>query len=285
MSPNVHDFLRTTLGVNLGQGYGLTETNGGISLSTAQDLSVGRVGQPLPGVKIKLIDWSEGGYLVSNQMGHGPRGEILISGPMVAKGYYKIQDEDNFLQGEDGEMWFKTGDIGQIDTFDAALKIIDRKKDLVKLQMGEYVSLAKVETCLKVHPLVENICVVADSSKTFCVALLVPDMAQLTELAMKLEICLGFDELCENANLTETVTQILIEFSQRELQKFEIPHRFALISKSWTPETGLVTAAMKLKRKAVHNRYQTLINELYLRAPNSPPLNSHSLFSIKSKNA
>ena len=70
----------------IAQGYGLTETTGGISLSTKKDLSVATVGQTLPGVKIKLKDWAEGDYLVQGKNDIGPCGEILIGGPMVASG-------------------------------------------------------------------------------------------------------------------------------------------------------------------------------------------------------
>ena len=159
--------------------------------------------------------------------------------------------------------WFRTGDIGQIDTQDAVLKIIDRKKDLVKLQMGEYVSLGKVEACLKIHPLIDNICVIADSSKTYCVALVVPDMARLTELAIQLELCLGYKELCENPLVIETVTGQLTEHAKETLQKFEIPQKYALIYNPWTPDTGLVTSSMKLKRKAIQAKYFDVIHQLY----------------------
>ena len=81
------------MGINLAQGYGLTESNGGVTLSTAEDLSVGRVGNLLPGVQLKLKDWVEGGYMVLDQTGHGPRGEILLGGPMIASGYYQKPDK------------------------------------------------------------------------------------------------------------------------------------------------------------------------------------------------
>ena len=122
----------------MAQGYGLTETVGGVTLSTAEDLSSGRVGQALPGVRIKLQDWDEGGYKVFHQTGHGPRGEILIGGPMISSGYYDLQEktsESFIIDPYDGLRWFKTGDIGQLDSNDGGLKLIDRKKDLVKLQM------------------------------------------------------------------------------------------------------------------------------------------------------
>ena len=154
MSPEVHDYLRSCLGINLAQGYGLTETVGGVTLSTAQDMSSGRVGQVLPGVRIKLQDWEEGGYKVFHQTGHGPRGEILIGGSMISSGYYNLQGktaESYFIDPYDGLRWFKTGDIGQLDPNDGALKLIDRKKDVAQLQMGEYISLGKVEAWVKIH--------------------------------------------------------------------------------------------------------------------------------------
>ena len=80
--------------------------------------------------------------------------------------------EDFYM--EDGRRWFKSGDIGSLEA-DGNLKIIDRKKDLVKLQFGEYVSLGKVEAVLKTCPIIENVCIYGESSKSYCVALLVPD--------------------------------------------------------------------------------------------------------------
>ena len=173
-------------------------------------------------------------------------------------GFFKIEIFDSYFC-----RWFRTGDIGQIDTQDAVLKIIDRKKDLVKLQMGEYVSLGKVEACFKSHPLVDNICVIADSSRTYCVALVVPEMARLTELAIQLELCLDYKELCENPLVIETVTGQLTEHAKETLQKFEIPQKYALIYNPWTPDTGLVTSSMKLKRKAIQAKYFDVIHQLY----------------------
>ena len=80
--------------------------------------------------------------------------------------------EDFYM--EDGRRWFKSGDIGQLEP-DGNLKIIDRKKDLVKLQFGEYVSLGKVEAALKTCPVVENVCIYGIATQSYCVALLVPD--------------------------------------------------------------------------------------------------------------
>ena len=98
---------------------------------------------------------------------------------------------------ENGKRWFRTGDIGQAMQ-DGSFRIIDRKKDLVKLQMGEYVSLGKVESILKIHSLLDNICVYAKSSESFAVAIVVPDEVKLMEFSEKLILKKGMphEELC-----------------------------------------------------------------------------------------
>merc|ERR1712098_492240 len=139
--------------------------------------STGRVGPPLQEVDIRLVDWAEGGYTIRDQP--RPRGEIVIGGGHVAKEYYAMPEktQEDFFN-ENGKRWFRTGDIGQMMQ-DGTIKIIDRKKDLVKLQGGEYVSLGKVESLLKTHPAIENICVCGDSSMSNAVCLVIPGQAYL----------------------------------------------------------------------------------------------------------
>ena len=145
LAPKSQEFVRTVLGVKLVQGYGLTETVAVASISDPNDLRTGLVGPPLVGVDLKIVSWPEGGYTVHDAC--GPRGEIVIGGYHVAKGYYNMEQKtaEDFYDGPEGYRWFRTGDVGQILS-DGSLKIVDRKKDLVKLQMGEYVSLGKGKT-------------------------------------------------------------------------------------------------------------------------------------------
>ena len=107
-----------------------------------EDLSVGRVGPPLEGVRLKLVDWPEGNYRVQDKP--HPRGEIVLGGASITNGYYKNAEltRESYRE-EEGVHWFYTGDIGEILS-DGSVRIIDRKKDLVKLQFGEYISLGKV---------------------------------------------------------------------------------------------------------------------------------------------
>ena len=142
IAPQSQDFVRTVLGVKFVAGYGLTETIAVAAISDPHDIRTGHVGPPLVGVDLKLVSWPEGGYTVQDSC--GPRGEIVIGGNHVARGYFNMPEktEEDFYDGPEGYRWFKTGDVGQMLP-DGSLKIVDRKKDLVKLQMGEYVSLGK----------------------------------------------------------------------------------------------------------------------------------------------
>lgn len=209
------------------------------------------------------MSWNEGGYSVRDNV--GSRGEIHIGGDNVSAGYYNMPDktdEDYYVQ--DGKRWFKTGDIGQVMA-DGSFKIIDRKKDLVKLQMGEYVSLGKVESILKIFKLVDNVCVYASPSESFAVAIVVPDEAKLMEYAVSLglkvdnfqAVCL--DELVNRNVLKELTTHGI----SNGLEKFEVPKQIVLVPEMWTPDSGLVTAAMKLKRKEIEKRYANHIYDLY----------------------
>ena len=131
-------------------------------------------------VDIKLVDWEEGNYRVTDTP--TPQGEIHVGGDQVAVGYFKREEEtnENFYE-ENGRRWFKTGDIGTFDN-DGVLRIIDRKKDLVKLQHGEYVSYGRTESVLKTAPIVEQICAYADPSRDFIVAVVIPDRKILAEI-------------------------------------------------------------------------------------------------------
>merc|ERR1712227_884869 len=264
LAPDAHDFVRTCLGITLLQGYGLTETCATACIPDGSDLSTGRVGAPLQEVDVRLINWDEGGYTVTDQQ--GPRGEIVVGGSHVAKEYYAMPEktEEEFFN-DNGKRWFRTGDIGQMMS-DGTIKIIDRKKDLVKLQGGEYVSLGKVESLLKTHPAIENICVCGDSSKANMVCLVIPGQAYLDSLSMKLgKSTATREELCKDVEVIADYIKIINSHgNQQKLRKFEIPRAVFLVNEPWTPESGLITAAMKLKRKTIENVFSTEIAEMYI---------------------
>jgi long-chain acyl-CoA synthetase len=153
----------------------------------------------------------------------------------------------------------------------------------VKLQAGEYVSLGKVEAQLKTCPLIDNICVYGDSTKEFCVALVVPNQQQLKDLALKKGIgALSFEELCQSPEVERVVIGELNDHGKKseyrgrrgrgwsltvgrlgKLEKFELPAAVKLVTEVWSPDMGLVTAAFKLKRKDIQERYKHEINRMY----------------------
>merc|ERR1711915_229402 len=122
-------------------------------------------------------------------------------------GYFKNEEKtkEEFFTDAEGRRWFKTGDIGQIEG-DGTLRIIDRKKDLVKLQFGEYVSLGKVESVLKGCPVVANVCVYGDSTKSYVVAIICPVREVLEALAERIgKKSLSFDSACLDRDITGAV--------------------------------------------------------------------------------
>lgn len=264
LSGDTQRFINICLGAPIGQGYGLTETCAGGTFSEYDDTSVGRVGAPLPCSVIKLVDWPEGGYLITNSP--KPRGEIVVGGPNVTLGYFKNLDKTKevYKVDERGMRWFYTGDIGQFHA-DGCLEIIDRKKDIVKLQHGEYVSLGKVEAALSISPYIDNIMLHANSFHSFCVALVVASQAALEAWASNQGIMYSnFSDLCEKEEtLKEVSSSILKAAKAARLEKFEIPARIKLLSEAWTPESGLVTAALKLKREVIRKTFSEDLNKLY----------------------
>ncbi|TKY47863.1 Long chain acyl-CoA synthetase 8 [Spatholobus suberectus] len=257
-------FINICVGAAIGQAYGLTETFAGASFSEWYDHKVGRVGPPLPCCYIKLVSWEEGGYLTSDKP--MPRGEIVVGGFSVTAGYFKNQEKTKevFKVDEHGMRWFYTGDIGQFHP-DGCLEIIDRKKDIVKLQHGEYVSLGKVEAALSSCDYVDNIMVYADPFHNYCVALVVASQQSLEKWAQQAGIDYkDFPDLC---NKPETVTEVLQSISKvaksAKLEKSEIPAKIKLLPDPWTPESGLVTAALKIKREQLKAKFKEDLQKLY----------------------
>merc|ERR1712241_242625 len=194
LSGDTHSLTRTCLSTPIMQGYGLTETASCATVTHTRDRVVGRAGSPLYNVDIKLVDWEEGNYRVTDSP--APQGEVHVGGDQVAVGYFKREEEtnENFYE-EHGKRWFKTGDIGTFDN-DGVLRIIDRKKDLVKLQHGEYVSYGRTESVLKTAPIVEQICAYADPARDFIVAVVIPERKTLSEICPEdsLQECCGDKE-------------------------------------------------------------------------------------------
>uniref|UniRef100_A0A0N4ZKA7 long-chain-fatty-acid--CoA ligase n=1 Tax=Parastrongyloides trichosuri TaxID=131310 RepID=A0A0N4ZKA7_PARTI len=242
------------------QGYGLTETVGAATISWYGDISTGYVGPPLTCSEIMLKEWDEAGYSPKNTP---PQGEILISGPNVTKGYYNNEEltKEAFVT-IDGKRWFCTGDIGEFRS-DGSLKIIDRKKDLVKLNHGEYISLGKVESKILTSEYVDNVCVYGNSQKEYIGALVVVNQKNVINLAKKIGIeTEDINDICSNKEVNEILLNELKKFLKGKLCRTEIPQKLWLFAEPWTPADGLLTEAMKLKRRAIEKKFNKEIKKM-----------------------
>eukprot|EP00850_Spirogloea_muscicola_P008364 SM000044S16011 [mRNA] locus=s44:538830:543829:- [translate_table: standard] len=264
LSGDTQRFMNICFGMPIGQGYGLTETCAGGTFSEWDDRSVGRVGPPIPCSYIKLINWEEGNYRITDKP--YPRGEICIGGPNVTPGYFKNEKKTNedFHVDEEGMRWFHTGDVGQFHD-DGCLEIVDRKKDIVKLQHGEYISLGKVESVLSSSPYVDNVMLHAESSQSNAVALIVAAQQPLEKWATSANVQYSsFSDLCEKKEAKEEVLKSLSKVGREgKLEKVELPTKVKLLPEAWTPESGLVTAALKLKRDPLRKAFADDLKQLY----------------------
>ncbi|XP_077988070.1 fatty acid CoA ligase Acsl3-like [Glandiceps talaboti] len=265
LSPATQRFMHVCFCCPMLQGYGLTETCGAGTIVEADDVMTGTVGPPLWCNDIKLVNWTEGGYTVNDKP--YPRGEVVIGGGNVTMGYLKNPKKTaEEYKRMNAQRWFFTGDIGEFHE-DGSLKIIDRRKDLVKLQAGEYVSLGKVEASLKTNFLIDNVCAYANSTQTYAIAFVVPSQKHLRKLASQhygIGEEVSWEDLCKNKDMEREVMKVIQQTSaQAKLERFEVPGKIMLCPEVWTPDAGLVTEAFKLKRKELKKFYQADIDRLY----------------------
>ncbi|CAF1425087.1 unnamed protein product [Adineta steineri] len=270
LNSDTQRFIQTALCVTLFQGYGLTETCAAATIADQYDTSVGRVGYPLVSCEIRLRNWDEGNY--KNTDKPNPRGEILIGGKIVAQGYYDETSNENINFTEiNNTKYFCTGDIGEMYP-DGTLKIIDRKKDLVKLRSGEYVSLSKVEMVVNKFSIVENSCLYAAPSAEYTILLISPNQKEITNYAQRNFGEKQWQNLLDDEKFNDMIIKNLQDICKKNgIEKFETPQRIKIVNESWTPETGLVTDAFKLKRKAIELKYKDYIQQLYYEKPIHEP--------------
>jgi long-chain acyl-CoA synthetase len=177
ISSDVHDWMRVCFSVPIVQGYGLTETTGGSAVQEIEDMQLNRVGPPIPCCEIKLVDVPHKNYFTTDRP--HPRGEIWIRGPSVTVGYYK---NDSLTKSSLINGWFRTGDIGQWNA-DGTLSVIDREKNLIKPQHGEYISVEALEAVYRNTPGIENLLIYVDGAHNDCVAIVVPNPNELMQWA------------------------------------------------------------------------------------------------------
>ncbi|KAG5193026.1 long chain acyl-CoA synthetase [Tribonema minus] len=283
IAPHVLTFMRILLGCDLIEGYGQTETCAGATITMPGDFSAGHVGGPFPCTEICLMDVPEMGYLHTDSWHGGDpregggggepcagRGEICFRGTNVFAGYYK--DPEKTAEAIDADGWLHSGDIG-LWTADGALRIIDRKKNIFKLSQGEYIAPEKIENVHVQSPLVAQSFVYGDSLRSALVAVVVPDADAVvawhaarhgSAAAAASNAAVDLEALCASAALREAVMEQLAAAAARAgLQRFERVRRVHLEPAPFTPENGLLTPTMKLKRAEAAAHYASVLDELY----------------------
>ena len=230
------------LGLPICEGYGLTETSPLVSINTLEDLKFGSVGKVIPNVEVRIAD----------------DGEIVVRGPNIMQGYYKMEQQTAEVM--DGD-WFHTGDIGEFDE-DEFLSITDRKKDMFKTSGGKYIVPAPIENLLKRSPFIETAVVIADQ-RNFPSALIVPDFPTLRGWAESQGIeCPTNQEYCANEQVVERVMSEVSELCSG-LAQFERIKKIALIGTDFSIDGGELTPTMKVRRRQVNEKYKDQIEELY----------------------
>ncbi|KAH8680943.1 AMP-binding enzyme [Xylariales sp. PMI_506] len=241
-------------------GYGLTETTAMGCLMNPYEWSADSHGAMPACIDVKLVDFPDAGYYATNKP--NPQGEVWIRGASVMEEYYKNEKETAEAIAPGG--WFKTGDIGEWDK-NGHLKLIDRKKNLVKTLNGEYIALEKLESIYRSAHVVANICVYADDSQAKPIAIIVPAEPALKKLAESVGVQGGsLEELVHSKKLQSAVLKELQTAGrQGGLSGIEIIDGVVVSDEEWTPQNNLVTAAQKLNRKGILNKYKKEVAEAY----------------------
>ncbi len=263
------------IGVNILEGYGLTETAAPSNVNKPTKYKPGTVGPPFPGMEMRLDP--EG---IEQIPGQSERGEILMKGPNIFKGYYNLAGETADSFSKDG--WFRTGDIGVFDA-DGYLKIVDRKKELEVLDTGKKIAPITVEEMLKtVSPLVSEACLIATGQK-FAGCLVQPNFDRLVPWAKEKGIPIDASKVVVKPDptgspMTYAVGEDLlrhpdvVRLYEGEIAKcnakvaeFERIKVFRLVPNAFTMDRDELTPTLKKKRRVITKNYAGLISEMFSR--------------------
>lgn len=215
------------LGVNIGEGWGMSETSGLSCANTPFRADrIGTIGTPMAGTEMKLSD----------------EGEILLRSPGLFSGYFKQPELTREVFTEDG--FFRTGDQGQWDEELQAFRITGRVKDIFKSAKGKYVTPVPIESRFSVNPLLEQICVMGSGLPAPVAVVVLSDAAN------------HLPRENVEASLAATLADV-----NAHLESHERMSNVVIVADEWTTENGLLTPTLKLKRNILEERYGPLISQ------------------------
>jgi long-chain acyl-CoA synthetase len=228
-------------GVPVLEGYGMTETATASTISTLEHHKFGSVGRPLPGCEVRIAE----------------DGEVLIRGPHIFQGYYKMEDK-SFGTIEEG--WMHTGDLGALDE-DGYLTITGRKKDIIITAGGKNLTPANLENDLKQSRWISQAVMYGDR-RPYPVALLTLDPEEIVHFAREHDLPEDAAALSREPKVRELVQGILDEVNSRYARVEQIK-KFVLLDHDLSQETGELTPTLKVKRNVVNEKYEPLFDQLY----------------------
>ena len=241
ISPDVLRYFHG-IGVPLREVYGQTEGSGPTCIHQGDDIELGNVGPPLPGVEVRIAD----------------DGEILVKGDNVFMGYYNSPDatRETLTDG-----WLHSGDVGALDDKNY-LKITDRKKDLIITAGGKNIAPQNIENQLKFSPYINDAIVVGDRLK-FLSALIVIDEETVIQYAQDHKIPFTtYESLTKRPEIVELIDKE-VQHVNKSLSHVESLKKFTIVPKKLYEEDGEVTPTMKVKRKYINENFGDLIKAMY----------------------
>lgn len=249
ISTEVAEFI-SAVGITVYEGYGLTETSPIVTCNIKGARRLGSVGRVIPGVSVEID---------TDATGDRDIGEIVVRGPNVMMGYHNLPEEDNEVFTND--RGFRTGDLGHIDD-DGYLFIRGRIKEQYKLENGKYVVPSPIEEQLQLSGFVLQV-MVSGEQRPYNVALVIPDIGYLNAWANDKGIdSSDVDVLISDAKVKDLI-KAEIDRVQSSLKHYERVRDFVLVAEELTPENGMLTPTLKIKRRSVMAKYGDQLDALY----------------------
>lgn len=270
LDPTLHNFLRIATGTDVIQGYGLTESYACGTAQSAEDLSAGNCGRLAPCTEACLISLPDMEYSVDDKP--YPRGELLLRGTNMFREYFKNPEETSKAMTEDG--WFRTGDVCQVDEMGRFI-IIDRRKNVLKLAQGEYISPERLEgVFMSELGYLAQAYVHGDSMQTFLVGVfgIAPDMfAPFASKVLGRNIGPTDMDAIKAALSDDKIRKAVLRDLERvakkhKLQGYERVKNVSLKLEPFTVENNLLTPTLKLKRPPTVKLFRGLLDQLYAQA-------------------
>ncbi|MFN0163753.1 MAG: AMP-dependent synthetase/ligase [Burkholderiales bacterium] len=231
------------LGVDLIEGFGMTETSGFVCATSTERIKIGFCGRPAPGVEVRL----------------GADDEILVRGDNVFAGYWDLPEKT--AETIDAQGWLHTGDCGVIDA-DGALAIRDRIKDIIITSGGKNITPSNIESQLKFSPYISDAVVIGES-RHFLTCLIMIDEDNVSKYAQEAQV--PYTDFASLTRATEVVQLIAkeVETVNARLARVEQVKTFRILEQLLTAEDEELTPTMKLKRRVVAQKYAGLIEAMY----------------------